>query len=1524
MRSSTPSPRRSQRRSRAFLLFVLLLILSLKYEVGFCQETYFSDYPVWSSESAITRSVAVGDVNGDGYLDLVCGNYGKSTTLYLNDGGALQADPAWSAGALEKTNCVALGDVDGDGDLDLVCGSNGQSVLYLNDDGTLQVEPAWSSGSADTRSVALGDMDGDGDLDLVCGNYGQSTLYRNDGGTLQSDPLWMSDSTYATSSVALGDIDGDSDLDLVCGNFLESTTLYLNDGGLLQTAPAWSSDSTGATSSVALGDIDGDGDLDLVCGNTGQSTTLFLNDGGVLQTLPAWSGGQTNQTTGVALGDIDGDGDIDLVCGDQSNGALLHIAQGDTLQTTPVWSSGVTSKTQSVALADLDADGDLDLICGNSGQTTVYRNGAGPLPTSPAWSILTSPRGVALGDVDRDGDLDVVCGNYNQGSTLYLNNGGTLQTSPGWSSSLQPNAKTTSVALGDVDGDGYPDLICGNEGISRLYLGDGTTFQPDSSWSSQMASTSCVSFADIDGDGDLDLLCGAASNTPQTRLYLNDEGILQRSPVWQPDNWGDWNEPTNGIAAGDADGDGDLDVVCGNLISHSSSAAGAKLYLNERGALQVNPIWSSGQRSNSSSVALGDVDGDSYPDLVCCIAGESTILYHNLGGTFQAYPNWSSGPMDLTYAVALGDIDGDGDLDLVCGNAGQPSTLYRNDGGTLQTAPAWSSDPTPSGARSVALGDIEGDGDLDIVAGNQLYTGKAAPAYKGDPLSPTRQLANNGAHLRFVRAKQTAPESWRVRFNARDVESDRIWLVPEYRYKGTSTWSPVVVAGQTGKVGPFATSPAGVADSIEWDTHLLPFDARDVVLRLRVIEIPKRVSVIQHVAPYLHEVGPVTPYRPVISTAETLSFPAVTLGDSTFAEVNVINRGSAELAITSVVLPTLDMHLDETLPIHIAPKGSAILTISLTPSVDVDVEGRLVIGSDDPFSPSTVVAVTADVRPLDFTLVNSYPTSEIAQDTPLGVSIVMQDYVHVDSARVFFREGGRTDFGALRLQRLDDPVNEQYYGSVPASSISARGIEYFVEVYNERFSRSAELRRLRTRVKNLEFTAVPPAKQYGMISVPLFLESPIAGLITDDLGDMDPTKWRIWGYDGSESVYVEVPNETITHFEVGRGYWLITRDAPPIDTAPAEGLSTQTEGPYSLVLSPGWNMIGDPFDFAVSWDSVLVNGQTMEEAESVLVEPPVEWVVGQGYEHDRRVLEPFVGYWVKNRMDTDVTLEIPPREAVVPVPAVASKDQDPSPSTADEWQVTIRAKTSETTADATVVGVSPLGSAGWDRLDRSEPPMSPGSSLSLYVVRGSERLARDIREVESPSSTSGGEVWRLDIAKSFSTSPVGDQVRIEVEGLDQIPEDAKVYLVDRTLDQLTDLRVTQVYECFVGVRDVISDEGKARFALLVGSDEFVTEHQQDLPSVPTETVLHQNHPNPFNPTTIIRYELAKAGMVRLRIYDARGALVKDLYKGHRPAGRYEVGWDGANERGERVASGVYFYVLETPEVKQTKKMVCLK
>ena len=101
------------------------------------------------------------------------------------------------------------------------------------------------------------------------------------------------------------------------------------------------------------------------------------------------------------------------------------------------------------------------------------------------------------------------------------------------------------------------------------------------------------------------------------------------------------------------------------------------------------------------------------------------------------------------------------------------------------------------------------------------------------------------------------------------------------------------------------------------------------------------------------------------------------------------------------------------------------------------------------------------------------------------------------------------------------------------------------------------------------------------------------------------------------------------------------------------------------------------------------------------------------------------------------------------------------------------------------------------------------------------------------------------------------------------------------------------------------------------------------PSIPKKTVLLSNYPNPFNPETWIPYQLAESADVTLTIYDVKGQVVRTLALGHQPAGVYQsrsraAYWDGENELGESVASGVYFYTLTAGEFKATRKLLIRK
>jgi len=184
---------------------------------------------------ARTNDVALADVDNDGDLDLVLANgyfyyYYHPNLLYLNDGTGTFTDA--TAARLppdgDDSLTVDLGDVDGDGDLDMVFGNGGyagsdQNRLYLNDgsgtfiDATATHMPAVRDG---TQDVVLGDMDGDGDLDLVAANWGQNRLYLNDGTGTFSDvtvPRMPSDNNRGHAA-ALEDVDADGDLDMVFGN----------------------------------------------------------------------------------------------------------------------------------------------------------------------------------------------------------------------------------------------------------------------------------------------------------------------------------------------------------------------------------------------------------------------------------------------------------------------------------------------------------------------------------------------------------------------------------------------------------------------------------------------------------------------------------------------------------------------------------------------------------------------------------------------------------------------------------------------------------------------------------------------------------------------------------------------------------------------------------------------------------------------------------------------------------------------------------------------------------------------------------------------------------------------------------------------------------------------------------------------------------------------------------------------------------------------------------------------------------
>jgi len=318
----------------------------------------------------------------------------------------------------------------------------------------------------------------------------------------------------------------------------------------------------------------------------------------------------------------------------------------------------------------------------------------------------------ALGDLDGDGDLDAFVGNFASPNEIWLNDGDGVFSDSG----QHPGSNAFSVALGDLDGDGDLDAFCANIGVALIfgapdtvYMNNGAGVFTDSGQRLGNLPSTSVALGDLDGDGDMDAFVTSFSGP--NKVWLNNgAGVFLDSGQSLVAGVG----PGMSVALGDLDGDGDLDA----FVGHDSST-GCRIWLNN-GAGVLSDSGQSFGGSDNFSIALGDLDGDGDLD---AFAGKwrnqpNKVFINDGSGSFS-----DSGQLlgsSNSTSAALWDLDQDGDLDAFIGNwsdtLGQPNQVYLNNGSGVFTDSGLSLGNAST--KSVALGDLDGDGDLDAFCAN--------------------------------------------------------------------------------------------------------------------------------------------------------------------------------------------------------------------------------------------------------------------------------------------------------------------------------------------------------------------------------------------------------------------------------------------------------------------------------------------------------------------------------------------------------------------------------------------------------------------------------------------------------------------------------------------------------------------------------------------------------------------------------------------------------------------------------------
>lgn len=630
----------------------------------------FAPTPNWVAEQpGRVVGLVSADLNGDGREDLL----GQSDKFIF----WAENDPADPRGYFRHErigpthpdvaeSLIAAADLDGDGDLDVVSGAN-HVVEYFPNLGQGRFEPPVQISAAQPAALEVADLSGDGLADVAATIGNDLVWFKNvAGGAFSGEQFLQNLGSFNTQFWVL-DVDSDGDNDLVFNHYM---------GGF--PALVWRENLNGQGSFAAQ-----------------QS----LSD--------RWAGSLT-------MADVDGDGLDDLLGIYQPQGLGWCRNDGAGSFEAVQYLGGANQQLGKIDVSDADGDGLPDVLTYSSGTAWLFRNLGGGLFFGDKVLQINGLSYAIFTDQDADGDPDIATAKFDNGQMHWLRNtfGTGIFGSPTeinvWTRTL------TAMAVGDLDGDGDPDLVEGSSVFDNdpaklsWFPSENGRFRREKSISTAHNFIQYLECVDFDKDGDLD-------------LYLVDGAAMWYENLDGKGQFGE-SQPLGGLANGndgaaaDMDNDGYLDAVL-------SSADGKVAWfrnLHGQGGTFGPPQIVVSIFGDIEGVEPLDLNGDGNLDLaITLFGGGDKILFAmatapGIFGTTLIDKGGIYAPQNLT----KGDLDGDGKQDLVVVGFRQLAVfLSRNN---FERANLGSF----AFGAAAQIGDFDGDGDRDLVLGTEVDTSK--------------------------------------------------------------------------------------------------------------------------------------------------------------------------------------------------------------------------------------------------------------------------------------------------------------------------------------------------------------------------------------------------------------------------------------------------------------------------------------------------------------------------------------------------------------------------------------------------------------------------------------------------------------------------------------------------------------------------------------------------------------------------------------------------------------------------------
>jgi phosphodiesterase/alkaline phosphatase D-like protein len=1457
-------------------------------------------------------------------------------------------------------------------------------------------------------SVAVGDIDGDGkpDLAVVNGNGTTVSVYRNTAtsGSITSSSLASKvDFTVGTSptGVAFGDIDGDGKLDLMTANSSSKTVSVFRN---LSTSGSITSSSFASkvdlnvdadAVEVVVRDFDGDGKPDIavtVAGTNKVSVFPNLSTSGSITSSSF--GTKTDLTTGttptgIAAEDLDGDSKPDIVVtnfDNGGNGTTISILRNTSTSGAISFATKVDFTTGSgpdnVAIGDIDNDGKPDIAVINATAVTfsVLRNlsTSGTITTSSFaskvdFTIGTGPFSIALADLDGDGRPDVVATNGISASVSILRNAGV--TGSITSSSLSSKVDFTTggspygLAIGDIDGDGKPDLITANAGSGTISVlrnamtagtgsaptvttsaatgissssatlngsvnpnGSSTTAYFEWGTSSTLATSSATSSQSIgSGSSSVSVTANLSGLSASTTYYYRVVGQnsvgTQRGSILNftttattgvsfasKVDFTTGNAPAQ-VAIGDLDGDGKPDVA---VVNENATSMSIFRNISPSGGLSLDTKVDFTTGSTPTDIIIGDLDGDGKSDVVVTNWNSGTIsVFRNTGASgliaFAAKVDFTTG--NSPNKIVIGDMDGDGKLDLAITNSnGNSVSIFRNTStsGTISLA-ARVDLATGGFPIGIAVGDLDGDGKPDLLVANN-----------NSGISVIRNTSASGAVSFASRVDLTAGLS-PIDVALADADGDgKLDLIVANRDENN-----VSVFRNTSTSGSLS-----FATKVDFSTGSSPYylvvgdlDAdgkTDIVVTISSSNI---VSVFRNIS-----TSGTASYASKVDFGTGILPSGVALGDldgDGKPDLIVANNGGGTL---SVLRNTAG-----------ASTGTTP-TVASTASTNVTSTSATLNGTVNPNSSSTTAYFEWGTSSTLAT--STATTSQSIGSGTSSVSVTANLSGLTASTTYYFRVVGLNSAGTQRASILsftttaggtaptvstDAPTNITTTSAILKGTINPNGL-----------STTVTLQYGTTTGYGSTVTATQsPVSGSGSTSVSASLSGLSAGTTYHYRVAATNTAGTANGLDQTFITYSTTYTATST-----------------VSFPARSKASDYTASDYRLVGLPGASgtSVGSILsgsqnvDWQVYWD----NGASSNFLVSYDGSANFSFTVGKAF-------------WIISKTSVNINRSVTAatlnanQEAEIPLQSgwnlitnpfmssiAWSRIQTTNGTSGSLWGFN-NSFSSSTSFDpyvgyyyfngapnpvSTVLRV-PYASIFGKVAEVGED--SPGSWKVNVVLKSGESVDReswfgvdgeakqgmDPKDLRKPRGVGAISEAYFDRPEWDVQYPVfATDIRSSVNGIERWeftlntpelhPSSLTLSGVNAIPSYFSVYLIDESRAKYIDVRrdsvyEFVPAVSRLRFSVLVGRKDEVTQKLQEVE--PKEFELGQNFPNPFNPSTTIPVSVPFVSEARLDVYNILGQNVRTLHTGLLEPGRYWFQWDGKDERGISAPSGVYVYRL---------------